>query len=392
MDEKSERKKFIETFAVQVQGVMDKKFSEENERMKPIMGELADGYRSFISDLGPGFLEIAENYNVCLEIAKANELIGDIELKARIKDFSSSNINTDDKILDDMFGMEIDTDTDTEKEILMLFNHLIFDISKNKMYNKTNGYVAYHCIGDFSPKNVNIKKWIKDTVNEEKVREYKYSRNEQKNLGKKNKNIVPVFPQLQKFIKKSEKLNEISSSFEEMLEYMNTIDKKLSLPIIDFHFLTKEVRENSIRGNASHSKYKKTDEDLIKNNFKHGQLIRGVNSPLKFEGTCQGLKLQDFYDTLLENWPFLRKIIVKRRKLGKEDEDRNVVSKFDYLSASVFPFLRKYVPNFKYDNEKIEEKWGVLKIAMLVDRLDIKKPLADELVDNGIGDAWRGCN
>lgn len=118
MEYGEKRKKFISQFAANVKGIsgIKKKFYDDTVKMKPTLGEIADGYRGFIADLGGGFLEIAENYNMCLEIAKNNELIGDVKLKARIKDFSSSRINTDKKILDDVFGMEIVTPTEEEKE------------------------------------------------------------------------------------------------------------------------------------------------------------------------------------------------------------------------------------------------------------------------------------
>lgn len=113
------RREFIKTFAVQVKGLMDKKFNKENEEMKPTLGELADGYRSFIADLGEGFLEVLEKYNECLQIAKKSKLIEDIQLRARIKDFSSSLSNTEEKLLDDVFGMELVTGKDIDTLIKM---------------------------------------------------------------------------------------------------------------------------------------------------------------------------------------------------------------------------------------------------------------------------------
>jgi len=145
--ENDKRKEFIGKFAVQVKSLRDTKFNQQSEKMQPTIGELADGYRSFITDLGEGFLEIVENYNMCLEIAKSKELIGDVKLKARIKDFSSARINSDKKILDDVFGMEIVTPTEREKEILILFNHLVFDISKNKNSKMKKLFIRLSCVG-----------------------------------------------------------------------------------------------------------------------------------------------------------------------------------------------------------------------------------------------------
>ncbi len=390
--EDDKRKKFIEQFAIEVKNIRDdkKRFDDETKKMQPTIGELADGYRRFIVDLGEGFLELVENYNVCLEIAKQNELIGDVKLKARIKDFSSSRINSGKKILDDIFGMEIVAPTETDKEILALFSHLEFEISKDKKYNKPSGYIAYHCMGDFLPKShdIDLKEWIVRTVNTAQTKEYKRSK-EIPNYSSK-KNMVPIFPNLQHFIQDPERLTELVKTFEEMKEYMDTTKTKLQLPIIETQFKTIEVEENALRGTASHSKYKPVDESMIENKFKNGQLIRGVNSPWKFIGTKRGLKLQDFYDTLMENWPFLRRIIVERRNAGKESKDRRISAKFDNLTASQFPFLRKYIPSAKYDENKKEEIWGALKIAMIVNRLDETEPLEDELLAQ-IENIWGGA-
>ena len=397
MDENEKRKRFLKQFAVQVSGIERKleeerkKFDEETERMKPTIGEIADGYRGFISDLGEGFLEIVENYNMCLEIAKQHEIIGDVKLKARIKDFSSSRINSDKKILDDVFGMEIVAPTEIEKEILMLFSHLEFSISKDKKYNKPSGYVAYHCMGDFSPKgeDIDIEEWIKNTVFSRETKEYKRSK-EITNYSSR-KNMVPIFPKLKQFIKDPESLTELAKAFEEMKEYMDTTNTELQLPIIETQFKTVEVEENALRGTASHSKYKPVDEGMIENKFRNGQLIRGINSPWKFEGTKNGLKLQNFYETLIQNWPFLKKTIVERRNAGKEGKDRRISAKFDYLIAAQFPFLRKYIPQAKYDDSKRDEIWGALKIAMIVNRLDETEPLEDELLAQ-IENIWGGAS
>lgn len=390
--EDDKRKRFIEQFAIEVKNIRDdkKRFDDETKRMQPTIGELADGYRSFILDLGEGFLEVVENYNVCLEIAKQNELIGDVKLKARIKDFSSSRLNSDKKILDDIFGMEIVAPTETDKEILILFSHLNFEISKDKKYNKPTGYIAYHCMGDFLPKShdIDLKEWIVRTVNTAQTKEYKRSK-EIPNYSSK-KNMVPIFPNLQHFIQDPERLTELIKSFKEMMQYMETTNLELELPIIENQFKTTEVEETALRGSASHTKYKNTDESMIENKFKNGQLIRGVNSPWKFIGTKHGLKLQDFYDTLMENWPFLRRIIVERRNAGKEIKDRRISAKFDNLTASQFPFLRKYIPSAQYDENKKEEIWGALKIAMIVNRLDETEPLEDELFAQ-IENIWGGA-
>lgn len=408
MNEDKKRKDFISKFTCQVDGIKSiktfinqineltfLKFQEENDKMKPTMGELADGYRQFILDLGEGFLEIVENYNSALEIAKENDLIKNVKLKARIKDFSSSIINTDKKMLDDVFGIEIITGSENkenlsddenkytsekEKEILMLFNHYAFNISKNKKYNKETGYEAYHCMGDFVQKNeeFDTKCWIIETVKGTKTREYKRSKSEPNYTNKKY--MVDVFPILKEIIDNPIELNKIVNTFEQMMKCMKKSNKPIVIPIIEFHFLTKKVSIEAIKGKANHSRYKNTDEKVIKEKFAKGELIRGINSPWKFEGTENGIELQDFYTTLFENWPFLNKIIEERKKMGKEEKDKSLNAKFDYLTAFQYPFLRKYIPSREYPEKKRAELWGILKAAMVVNRLDETKSLEDELV------------
>lgn len=395
-----ERKKHLEKFAGHVIKIKDKKtFEEEAEKMKPTMSEVADGYRSYIADLGEGFLEIVETYNECLYIAKQNGLIENMKVKARIKDFSSSSSNTDAKLLDDVFGMELVTGkkfeeselepselekAKLEKEILILFNHLAFNINKDKIYNKRTGYNAYHCMGDFSPKNGDLKSIIKKIVNETKTREYKYSKHEPNYNSKKD--MVNVFPLLIDYIKNDEDLNTLTRVMEEMIEYMKTITvQKKDTPIIEFHFLTSEAEKKAITGSASHATYKKINPTLIEDYFLNGRLIRGINAPWKFESEGQKMRLQDFYTTLLENWPFLTDEIEQKRKLGKEEREKNRISKFDKLTATQFPFLRKYLgENNRYD-EKTSENWGLLRAMLIANRIDFNdkslKPIEDEIVE-----------
>lgn len=387
--ENEERKKFIEQLsysidevakknimgelATTINNVTRKKFHNQNKdgHMDPAIGDIVDGYKGFISDFGSGFLEIAENYNECIQIAEMSELIGDVKLKARIKDFSSSSINSNKKELDDVFGVELVTSTEFEKEVLMLFNHLIFDIYKDKKYNKKNGYVAYHSMGDFSPKEGDLQLKIKQILEQAKTREYIYSKDEPNYKDKRS--LVNVFTILSQYSNNPKFLGEFTRILGEMVEYMKDIKTPMeNVPVIEFHFLTSQVEQEAIRGRASHSNYKKTNtKSSIQEYFRDGRLLRGINAPWKFVGGKNGLELQDFYDTLIENWPFLKDEIVKKRISGKEAKERKAISSFDVLTASQFPFLRQYLSgNFEYPEEKSAEKWGVLKTMIIANRIN----------------------
>lgn len=385
MNDNEKRKEFIKQLTSQVDSITVKKIEEENKKLQPTIGELADGYKSYIMDLGEGFLEIAEKYNECIQIAKYNEFVGDVKVKARIKDFSSSCTNTDVKLLDDVFGMELVTATEFEKEVLTLFNHLLFDINKDKKYNKKSGYIAYHCMGDFSPKEGYLPDIIKDIILNTKTREYRYTKNEPNNKDKKN--LVDVFPNLQSYIRNSRNLAELIGVMSEMVEHMKEIDMPImNMPIVEFHFLTKAVEQEAIRGTASHANYKNINTKLIEDYFMDGRLIRGINAPWKFVSDGEKLKLQDFYDTLLENWPFLRDEIVEKRKLGKERKEESIISKFDKLTATQFSFFRKYLnENYQYSDEQKAENWGLLKGIIIANRIDSTnkkvKSIEDGLVE-----------
>lgn len=378
-------KKIIEQFAIQTAKIRD--FKKETEAMEPTIQELANGYKSYIEDLGEGFLKIVETYNEALHIAKPSEILGNAKIKARIKDFSSSVSNTDKKILDDVFGMEIVTDTEFEKEIILLFNHLVFNINKDKNMNKekTTGYFAHHCMGDFNPNDEITVEQLAERIKRTKTMEFRYSQN-----GELKKVSTNLFPNLKKYIENEEDLIEIAEILSEMVEYMKTITIPMDkIPSVEFHFLTSNKEQEAIRGRASHSNYKKVNQELIENYFLKGRLIRGINAPWKFESSGQYMVLQDFYKTLLENWPFLRDEIAEKRKEGRADREKERVSYFDKLTATQFSFLRKYLKKEnKYDENK-DENWGLLKAIIVANRINFNdktaRPIADDIMDYIIG-------
>lgn len=87
MEGSKKREEFISSLKTNNNDDEIRRFIEESEKMKPTIGELAEGYKSILSDLGEGFFVIVENYNECLKIAKRNEIIGDVKLKGESKIF-----------------------------------------------------------------------------------------------------------------------------------------------------------------------------------------------------------------------------------------------------------------------------------------------------------------
>lgn len=330
-----------------------------------------NGYKKFVQDLGGEFLEFVEVYNECLKIASEYEIAGDVKLSARIKDFSSSNNNTEEKELDDMFGMEVITSTEYEKEFFILFNKLIFETYKSKKYNKTNGYKAYHSDEDLKITTYeNLKSRIIELIEHSMVEEWKTPDKT------REREKVKLFRKLSVSDIKDDGI--IIKALEEMIKRVQTskIAEK-SVPMLEFHFITAAAKEEATRGKASHDKYKKDimQEQIIEL-FENGNLYRGINSPWKFEVKDEELVLQDFYKTLIENWPFLREYIVKRREEGKEEEDKKRNAKFDKYLASQFSFLRKYINNDgnldHIDEIKKAQLWEKIKNFIIYYRLRVE--------------------
>lgn len=120
--------------------------------------------------------------------------------------------------------------------------------------------------------------------------------------------------------------------------------------------------------------------------MKNGRLIRGVNAPIKFvsnENDC--LELQKFDDTLIENWPFLKENIVRRRTAGENRNDAKKIMAADILTAYQFPFLRKYINTTETYQEDVNEKWGLLKSVLLMNKIDMNnksvKSVEDEFLN-----------
>lgn len=264
---------------------------------------------------------------------------------------------------------------------MILFNHLIFNIDKDKIYNKKTGYNAYHSMGDLSLKEGRLQDIIIQIVNETKTREYKYSKNEPNYKDKKK--MVNVFPNLIRNIENPEFLAQITETLYKMIEHIKTIKtKKEGIPIIEFHFLTNNAEKIATVGSASHSNYKKINPTLIEKYFLKGRLIRGINAPWTFESNGEDIVLQDFYRTVGRNWLFLADEIEEKRKLGKEGRENERIFAFDRLTATVFPFFRKYLsPSNKYDN-KTEESWGLLKAILIANRIDFRNKTTNPIEDD----------
>lgn len=354
--------------------MIEKSLTNKQLECNLINGEIVDGYKGLVCDLGGEFLKIVEAILEAIKIAKRNEILGErTGIKFRIKDFSSSLRNTEKKSLDDFFGMEFVTATQQEKEFIMLFFHLAFDIIKDKKLDKSNGYNAYHCTGDLKLRKFDISSKIYEIVQMSKTLKYK---DNPLNLKKDNREgdiqKTKTFDHID-YLLENDKDN-VKSTLKEMLEILyeklENIDPD-NVPMIECHFMTAEVEQNAITGTASHSKYKTVNEKLIVEMFNSGKLFRGINTPWKFTTLPDGkIQLQDIYQTFIETWPFLKEHIVMRRKRGLEKQDKKNNEGCDKLLATQFPFLEPFVEKNELKNKNANELWGALKQCMIVYSLD----------------------
>ncbi len=126
--------------------------------------EKAEAYMQILNEQLDGFFLSVECISRILCIFAENGILQShyMGLNARIKDQSSIQQNSieswekiqendgiEGKTVDDIFGMEIQTKTEIQKEIVSVFFRYIIDRNKEKYHDKTNGYRAYHVLGCF---------------------------------------------------------------------------------------------------------------------------------------------------------------------------------------------------------------------------------------------------
>lgn len=120
-------------------------------------------YTDFINSQEQGFIRFIEYINYVVDTLKKKALISPfIEIRARIKDVNSAIKNhIEDRLLDDVFGIEIICANENEKNIIKEELEKCLKSTRTKKHNKPNGYKAEH--ESYSVKNdiydTNINKW-----------------------------------------------------------------------------------------------------------------------------------------------------------------------------------------------------------------------------------------
>ena len=104
-------------------------------------------YMNFVAEQEQGFMEIVKYiYNVVDLLKQQAKISTFIEIRARIKSINSAikNDDTDNKALDDVFGVEIICLKEEEIDVIRKELAKFFISIKSKTHDKPNGYKAKH--------------------------------------------------------------------------------------------------------------------------------------------------------------------------------------------------------------------------------------------------------
>lgn len=326
-----------------------------------------------------------EAINHTITELEADGMIGKTELKSRVKSINSALGNTDEKALDDIFGFEIVTQNERDKEILMLIIHNLFveKYIRQKNHNKSNGYFAHHCTGAVKSKldgteTIGLEKHILEAETNELKEQYRdMPRKEQKKLKKseifQKKKRYPILRQ--EIIQNGQIDKNLQENFGWALDFINQYlseipDLRKNMPIVEIQFKTKDVEQEAKHGRAQHAKYKKVNEDKIVQAYLDRKLVRGVNFPFIFIRNDEGdLEIEHTSKTLISMWPFLESAVNEYKQTHSCP-----VANYDMYFARVFPDLEPFVeknsakePCLPTNDCTDDMAWSILKNKIIND-------------------------
>lgn len=184
--------------------------------------EMGVAYSKFVVEQQQAFIMFINYLNKYInELREKGKVTNFLEIRARIKT-SNSTIKNDknDKILDDIFGIELICASELEIQIVRGELEKMLSMIRKKELDKDNGYKALHCV---------------------------YKMNDDL-IDKLNKN----------------KLQKIGKDY---------------FPVIEAQYKTIEVFYESNYGTASHEKYKNMNMDEIQRLYNAGLLVMGTYIP-----------------------------------------------------------------------------------------------------------------
>lgn len=338
-----------------------------------------EAYKQFVSEAMPGYILFMEALNYVVNQWEMKGVIGKTKLKSRVKDINSALTNTEEKTLDDIFGFEIITQDERDKEMLMLVIHNIFvpEYMKQKNHNKSNGYFAHHCTGSIK-KGLNgnevseLKRHILESETDELKKEYRDMSIKEQKKNKKSEIFTkkPRYPILKREIIASNKVDsELQNNFRWAIEFITQYleskpELKKCIPVMELQFKTKEVENEAKYGKAQHAKYKNVDENKIMQAYYDRRLVRGVDFPFTFiRNEKGGLEIEQANETLINVWPFIKDAVSKYNQINTTQ-----IANYDMYFAKIFPGLERYVqknatkePSIPASIYNSEMAWGILK-------------------------------
>ncbi len=364
---------------------------EMDENKKQLSEEL-DAYRMHVSENIPGYILFMEALNELVTGLEAKKIIGKTQIKSRVKAAKSAVRNSREKELDDIFGFNIITQSERDKEILMLIIHNLFvrKYVQEKTYDKSNGYKAYHCVGAIKTKITGEEiEGLEEHILQSKTYKPKevyrdLSSKEQMELGKKEVlEQVYRYPILRAEIGENGQLNEsLQSIFADALLFLDAYllpntEARTNMPIMEVQFKTDAVEQVATCGRAKHMNYKKIDPEKVKEKYKRRELIRGIDFPFRFYRNLHTgmMELESTNRTLISMWPFLEETIAEYKKT-----DKTPLASYDMYMTKVFPDLQPYVeriserePVIPIKNTNADSVWAILKNRIINDNLSLPK-------------------
>lgn len=360
-----------------------------------------EAYKNFVLDATPGYIMFMELINQIVTKLENDNAIGKTKVKSRIKSINSSMINTDEKVLDDVFGFEIVTQNEKDKEILMVIIHNLFDekYARHKNHNKSNGYYAHHCTGTVKNRldeKEELENHILKAETQELKTEYRDMNHKEQKQYKKEEifSKKPRYPILRNEILER---NNIDKNLRDNLE--NTIEfaikslkdnpvARRALPIMEMQFKTADVEKEAKYGKAQHMKYKAVKEAEILEAYNNRKLVRGVDFPFIFIRNEDGnMEIEHSDETLVSMWPFLDSPILEYHKTHKYS-----MQNYDMYFAKIFPELESYIrkntlkePSLPADGYDSEMAWGILK-NKIINNSFVLPEIHEDLVKSVNGD------
>ncbi len=261
---------------------MDNSF---RERIKYDVYEVNDTekemlYRSFVDSQKTHFESYIKFLNAELCTLKHFRIVSSFtRFLARIKSEESSinNDNRDEKALNDVFGLEVDTATTGEYAFLVELFRETLEQTKEKPHNKKNKYVAHHYsgypkFGDLAAKIEEIfnskynyeeeyEKFMEGLSNREKEKLTDEDKKRNKDYYVKYCNSLNEYISTMKKTVKGKKLETLKRDLKTIQEDYYNLEKikdtKDYQPIIEGQFKTIQTAIEANLGSANHGAYKK---------------------------------------------------------------------------------------------------------------------------------------